>query len=156
MKAKLLGLLAGAVFGFVIAWARVTDPDVIRRMLLLKEPDVFLLMGAAIVVGGVGVRLLRALQFKALLNGERIHWVSTPIQARHLAGSVMFGAGWSVACTCPGPVAAMIGQGHLAGIVAGAGLLSGIALKHRFDRRVPSAPPTSVSPPVGHSTGPGL
>jgi uncharacterized membrane protein YedE/YeeE len=149
MKGKLLGLLAGAVFGFVIAWARVTDPDVIRRMLLLKEPDVFLLMGAAIVVAGVGVRLLRALQFTAVLTGERIDWVSTPIQARHVAGSVMFGAGWSVACTCPGPVAAMIGQGHLAGIVAGAGLLSGIALKHRFDRRVSAPAPSNVSQPAG-------
>ena len=149
MKAKLLGLLAGAAFGFVIAWARVTDPDVIRRMLLLKEPDVFLLMGAAIIVAGVGVRLLRALQFKAVLTGERIDWVSTPIQARHVAGSVMFGAGWSVACTCPGPVAAMIGQGHLAGIVAGAGLLSGIALKHRFDRRVSVPAPSNASQPAG-------
>ena len=148
MKAKLVGLLAGTVFGFVIAWARVTDPDVIRRMLLLKEPDVFLLMGAAIIVAGVGVRLLRALQFKAVLTGERIDWVSTPIQARHVAGSVMFGAGWSVACTCPGPVAAMIGQGHLAGIVAGAGLLSGIALKHRFDRRVSAPAASNVSQPA--------
>jgi hypothetical protein len=149
MKGKLLGLLAGAVFGFVIARARVTDPDVIRRMLLLKEPDVFLLMGAAIVVAGVGVRLLRALQFRAVLTGERIDWVSTPIRARHVAGSVMFGAGWSVACTCPGPVAAMIGQGHLAGMAAGAGLLTGIALKHRLDRRVSAPAPSSASQPAG-------
>jgi hypothetical protein len=101
MKAKLLGLLAGAVFGFVITWARVTDPDIIRRMLLLKELDVFF-------SDGFGHRRRRR---------------------------------------CP--VAAMIGQGHLAGIVAGAGLLAGIALNHRFNRRVPSAPPASVSQPAG-------
>ena len=149
MKAKLVGLFAGGAFGFVLAWSRVTDPETIRRMLLLKEPDVFLLMGAAVVVAGLGVRLLRTMQVHALVNGEPIGWVSTPVQPRHVAGSALFGIGWSIACTCPGPMAAMIGQGHFAGLVVSAGLLSGIALKHRIDRRVPVRPPANVSPATG-------
>ena len=99
MKTKVVGLLAGGVFGFVLAWSRVSDPEVIRRMLLLKEPDVFLLMGAAVVVAGAGVRVLRAFKTRAFVTGEPIAWVSTPVQARHVAGSALFGAGWSVACT---------------------------------------------------------
>ena len=135
MTARLAGLFAGAAFGFVLAWSQVTSPEVIRRMLLLREPDVFLLMGSAVVVAAVGVRVLRALRLRAIVTGERIAWASSPVQTRHVVGSAIFGTGWSVACTCPGPVAAMIGQGQFAGLIVAAGLVSGIALKHRLDRR---------------------
>jgi uncharacterized protein len=149
MKTKIVGALAGSAFGFVLAWSRVTDPEVIRRMLLLMEADVFLLMGAAVLVAAAGIRLLRAFRFRALVTGERINWVSTPIQSRHMVGSALFGAGWSVACTCPGPVAAMIGQGHLAGLVVAAGLLSGIAIKHGLDRHVRALPASNASQAAG-------
>lgn len=149
MTSRVVGLLAGGVFGFVLAWSRVSDPSIIRRMLLLKEPDVFLLMGSAVLVAGLGVRLLRAFHVRAFVTGEPIAWVSTPVQTRHVAGSALFGVGWSVACTCPGPVAVMIGQGHLAGLVVSAGLLSGIALKQRVDRRTPVAPPTNAPQAAG-------
>jgi uncharacterized membrane protein YedE/YeeE len=139
MTAKLVGLLVGAGFGFVIAWARVTDPEVIRRMLLLAEPDVFLLMGSAVVVAGLGVRLLRFLKLRAVVTHEPIAWSVSPVQSRHVAGSAIFGVGWSVACTCPGPVAAMIGQGHVAGLVVAAGLVSGIAIRRRLEARAPAS-----------------
>jgi uncharacterized membrane protein YedE/YeeE len=148
MTPKLVGVLVGAGFGFVIAWARVTDPGVIRKMLLLREPDVFLLMGSAVVVAGLGVRLLRVLKLRALVTHEPIAWPVSAVQSRHVAGSALFGLGWSVACTCPGPVAAMIGQGHVAGLVVAAGLLSGIAIKRRLDARTP-VPAVEASPAAG-------
>ena len=148
MTAKLVGLSTGVGFGFVISWAGVTNPAVIRDMLLLREAHVFLLMGSAIAVAAIGVRLLRGLRVRSIVTHESIGWARTPIQSRHVVGSAMFGAGWSVACTCPGPVAAMIGQGQIPGLIVGVGLLSGIALKHRLDaRRVtarPSAEPSSA------------
>jgi uncharacterized protein len=139
VNSKLVGLLVGAGFGFVIAWAGVTDPKIIRNMLLLREPDVFLLMGSAVVIAGAGVRLLRAWRVRALVTQEPIAWSVSSVQSRHIAGSALFGVGWSVACTCPGPVAAMIGQGHVAGLVVAAGLVSGIAIRRRFDPRTQAA-----------------
>lgn len=143
MSTKLIGLSTGIGFGFVISWAGVTNPAVIRDMLLLREAHVFLLMGSAIAVAAIGVRVLRALGVRSVVTGEPIDWARTSIQSRHVVGSAMFGAGWSVACTCPGPVAAMIGQGQVAGLVVGAGLLSGIALKHRLDARRVDARPSA-------------
>src|SRR5206468_258202 len=102
-----IALLVGIGFGVVMAWARVTDPMVIRKMLLLRELDVFLLMGSAIGVAAVGVRVLRAWKMRSFVNRERINWAPTTPAARHVIGSAIFGAGWSVAATCPGPVAAM-------------------------------------------------
>ena len=86
MKTRLAGLLAGTALGFVLAWARLTDPSTIRSMLLLREADAFLLMGAAVLVAAVGARLLRAAGARALITGEPIGWTLERPSARHFAG----------------------------------------------------------------------
>ena len=135
MKAKLLGLLFGAGIGFVFAWAWLSDPAVIRDMLLLREPDIFLFMGLAIVVAAVGTRLLRFFRARALATREPVAWTVERPERRHVMGSVLFGAGWAVTGTCPGPVAVMIGEGRLAGIVVAIGLGAGVLLQGAVKRR---------------------
>ncbi len=135
MRVKLAGLLAGVIFGFVMSWAQLTDPMVIRNMLLLREAHVFLIMGSAIAVAAIGVRLLRVAGFRSLLTREPIGWAVQRPERRHVVGSVLFGAGWSVLGTCPGPVAAMIGEGKLAGLIVGAGLLAGVAAQPALVRK---------------------
>jgi uncharacterized membrane protein YedE/YeeE len=98
-------------------------------MLLLREAHVFLIMGSAVVVAAVGLRLLRIAGSRAFVTGEAIGWSVQRPEPRHVIGSVIFGAGWSVAGTCPGPVAAMIGEGQLGGLAVAAGLLAGVALQ---------------------------
>ena len=129
MIAKVVGLFGGAVFGFTLAWARLTDPRVIRDMLLLKEPHVFLIMGSAVAIAALGVRALKANGARAIVTGERIDWVVERPRPRHVAGSVLFAIGWTVAGTCPGPVAAMVGEGRLVGLPVAVGLLAGVLLQ---------------------------
>lgn len=129
MKTNLVGLIGGLGFGFILAWARLTDPRVIRDMLLLDEPDVFLIMGSAVAVAAVGLRLLRAFRVRAYVTGEPVNWVAERPRLRHINGSMLFALGWSVAGTCPGPVAAMIGQGQFAGVLVAVGLLAGVTLE---------------------------
>lgn len=131
MRVNATGLVAGIIFGFVLSWARVTDPTVIRDMLLLREPHVFLIMGSAVVVAALGIRLVRATGARAAITGDPIAWSVQRPERRHVLGSVIFGAGWSVAGTCPGPVTAMIGEGRLSGLIVAGGLLAGVAL-HQF------------------------
>ena len=134
MSHKVVGLAIGVGFGFILSWAHVTDPGVISDMLLLRGPYVFLLMGSGIVVAAVGVRLLRAAGMRAFVTREPIAWSPVPPGARHVVGSMLFGAGWSVAGTCPGPVAAMIGEGKLGGLVVAAGLTAGVLLQRAVAR----------------------
>lgn len=136
LKVNITGLLGGIVFGFLVSWARVSDPAVIRNMLLLREPHVFMIMASAIVVAAVGLRLLRLAGVHAVVTGEPIAWSLQRPERRHVIGSVMFGAGWSVAGTCPAPVAAMIGEGKLAGLAVAAGLLAGVALQRTIVSRI--------------------
>jgi hypothetical protein len=129
VNTKVIGLLGGAVFGFTLAWARLTDPRVIRDMLLLNEPHVFLIMGSAVAIAAVGVRVLKLSGARCLVTGEPVGWTLERPTTRHVAGSMLFALGWTVAGTCPGPVAAMIGEGRLVGVPVVVGLLTGVTLQ---------------------------
>ena len=135
MKTKTVGLVSGVVFGFTLAWARLTDPRVIRDMLLLKEPHVFLIMGSAVAIAAIGVRVLKASTARCIVTGEPVGWSVERPRTRHVAGSILFALGWTVAGTCPGPVAAMIGEGRLAGVPVVVGLLAGVTLQRMLVAR---------------------
>ena len=126
---KAIGLAGGVVFGFTLAWAHLTDPHVIRDMLLLKEPHVLLIMGSAVAIAAIGVRVLKLSNARCIVTGEPVDWTVEQPRTRHVAGSILFGIGWTVAGTCPGPVAAMIGEGRLAGVPVAVGLLAGVAVQ---------------------------
>lgn len=146
MKLRFVGVVFGALFGFVLGWARLTEYDTIRNMLLLREPDVFLLMGSAIATAAVGVRLLRRIGARAVLDGSPVAWTTERPSREHVLGSALFGLGWSIACTCPGPIAAQIGRGQVVGIFTALGLVGGIALHDALLRRPtagPAAPPAA-------------
>ena len=129
MKANVVTLFAGALFGFTLGWARLAEPETIHRMLRLMEPDVFLIMGSAIATATIGTRWLRRGQARAWIGGAPIQWRTLAPGRSHVVGSILFGLGWSISCTCPGPAAVRIGRGELSGLFTAAGLTIGIAMR---------------------------
>lgn len=119
----------GAGFGFVLAWAQLTDPERIRQMLLLEDAHYYLMMATAFAVGTLGTRLLRARRARTLVTGEPVSVETSPVERRHVTGSVLFGLGWAVTNACPGPIAAQLGQGLWWGLLTLAGFLAGARLQ---------------------------
>jgi uncharacterized membrane protein YedE/YeeE len=144
MTLRLVAAGFGVLFGFVLGWARLTEYDTIRDMLLLREPDVFLLMGSAVATAAIGARLLRRGGMRALVDGTPIGWTTAKPTRDHVVGSMLFGLGWSVACSCPGPIAAQLGSGQLAGAFTAAGLLAGVALSEELERRRAALSPAAA------------
>ncbi len=125
------GAGCGLAFGFLLAWTQMVDPDAIRRMLLLEDAYLFLVMFSAVGVAFAGVRLLRRLRFRALLTGTPAAWEGSRPQRRHVYGSVLFGIGWGVVCTCPGPAAAQLGAGMAWSLATIAGIVAGVVVHAR-------------------------
>ncbi len=151
---KAAGLLIGIGFGFVLGWSRLTDYDVIRDMLLLRKFDVFLLMGSAVATAAIVARVLRAGGARSLIGRVPIAWSTTRPTRNHFVGSMIFGTGWAISGTCPGPVAAQLGRGQFAAIFTLAGIFVGVALFGYLKRRneiAASAPraPDLVGPTPG-------
>jgi uncharacterized protein len=148
MKPRWLAVPFGLSFGFLLSWGGMTDPERIRAMLLLRELDIFLMMGAAMGTAMAGAHLLRAVKARTLFGGELITWTRTSPARHHLVGSALFGLGWSIACTCPGPIAAQLGQGRFAALWVVIGLVGGLRLhawqhESRARREAPAAPATA-------------
>lgn len=136
---KALALVLGLALGFVFDWARLTDPETFHRMLTLRSAYVYLLMASAVAVAAGGAWYLRRRRWRAPLTGELVTWSDLPIQRAHIAGGAIFGAGWAVSSSCPGPLVAQIGAGRLPALATLAGACCGIALRMALSRRAARA-----------------
>ena len=131
---KVLGLLFGAGFGFVLAAANLHEYDTIHKMLRLEEIDVFLLMGGAI---GTSLPLLWWLERRranTVLGGPLLLSRSKP-RREHIVGGALFGIGWAVSGTCPAPALVMLVSGAGLAAVTITGLFVGLNLRDAHVRR---------------------
>jgi uncharacterized protein len=132
---RVVGALIGVVFGVVLSWTALIDPDTIRFGLLFEDPYLILVFAAAVTTAFVGSQILRRLRPRALVNGERVEWKTERPERRHLTGAALFGTGWAIAGACPGPIAAQLGGGVWWSVFTLAGLVIGIVLFLRLERR---------------------
>ncbi len=118
-----IGLLLGFAFGFLLHKGGATSYDVIVNQLLLKDFTVVKLMLTAVIVGMVGVHLLRDAGL------AKLHPKAGSLGATAIGG-LIFGIGFAVLGYCPGTLAGALGVGWLdallgaLGIVVGAGIFA--------------------------------
>lgn len=145
---RIAGLIIGIVFGVVLSWSGMSNPNVIRSALLFQDGYLFLFFAAAVGTSTIGLQLVRRYQRRAVLTGGPVGWTQEKPQRRHVVGSLIFGIGWGVAGACPGPIATQIGQGVPWAIFTMTGALGGVYLYLR--REQPETEPASdaVSAPA--------
>jgi hypothetical protein len=95
---------------------------------------------SAIVTAAAGIRLLRRLKVRTIIDRTPITWKVEAPRTKHVAGSILFGLGWSLAATCPGPLAAQLGRGQLAALFTMSGLWLGIKVCDSVRRAMASSP----------------
>ena len=139
MGARTTGAVLGVIFGVALSWTGMSSPEVIRSALLFEDAYLFLMFGSAVGTAFVGLRVLRLLRSRALLSGRPIAWSVARPERRHVAGSLLFGAGWGLAGACPGPVATQLGQGVAWSLLTIAGMVAGILLYKRRQARAPAS-----------------
>lgn len=129
-KLNLVGLVFGALFGGLLAGARLHEYDTIHAMLRLDEPDVFLIMGSAVAVSAPLLWWLERRRTPTPFGGILSLPRSQP-ERHHIVGGALFGVGWAIAGTCPAPAVVMVSSGAWLGLVAIAGIFAGIHLRER-------------------------
>lgn len=120
-------VLAGAFFGFGLAWSGMVRPEVVLGFLQFQDWGLMLVMA-----GGMGVAMLayqlvpRAMPRPVLASGFEPH--TARMHRDTFVGAALFGIGWGTSGVCPGPAIAGLGTGNLdllwtlVGLAAGAGL----------------------------------
>ena len=144
MKQNLIALVVGAGFGAVLVAARLNEFNTIHRMLLLQEPDVYLLMASAIGTAAPILWLLRRSRWQTPAGGE-LRVAQEPVEKRHFLGAVFFGAGWAVTGACPAPALTMAVTGAVMGAPIMAGIMAGTVLRDSMAARAEGRVVVTVS-----------
>lgn len=111
MKNTLRYLFAGLLFGVVLTKAEIISWYRIYEMFHFDAFHMYGIIGSAILIGIVGIRVIKKLGVKSI-DGNPINIPAKDMSiTRYLAGGVIFGLGWALAGACPGPVYILIGNG---------------------------------------------
>ncbi len=98
-------LLSGLVFGFGLILSQMVNPAKVIAFLDVFgnwDSSLALVMGAALVVTGIGYRLVwraKSPAFETRFHVPENRKIDTSL----MGGAVLFGAGWGLVGLCPGP-----------------------------------------------------
>jgi len=122
-KSSALGLviagILGFVFGILLNKGRVADYNVIVNFFRLRDLRMIKIMFTAVVVGGLGVFLMKS-------TGIIADWHIKPNHVLGVSlGAAIFGIGMVLYGYCPGTAVAATASGSLHGLVGFLGMLAG-------------------------------
>lgn len=145
--APFFAFVAGLIFGIGLIVAGMVNPAKILGFLDITgrwDPSLALVMVGAIAVGVVAFALARRRAMSALGLPMRLPTAS-PIDARLVGGSVLFGIGWGLAGFCPGPAIVALGAGYAKAAAFVAAMLIGMGAFELIQRGAerPSLEPES-------------
>ena len=127
---------AGLVFGAGLILSGMTDPGKVIGFLDVAgrwDPSLAFVMAGAIVVGFFGFALAGR-RGQSLLGGVLQLPQRRDVDARLVAGSVVFGIGWGLAGFCPGPALVAFGSGVDQAAAFVAAMLGGMVIYHAAER----------------------
>jgi len=128
LSMNVTGLVAGTLFGGLLAGGLLHEYDTIHRALVLQDLYVFFVMGSAIAVAASLLWFFERRHTTTLMAGL-LHLSRSRPQRHHIVGGVLFGTGWAVAGTCPAPALVMLSSGAWLALVAIAGIFIGLHVR---------------------------
>jgi uncharacterized protein len=134
---RLLFLLFGSVFGFLLSRAGATTYDFYAGLFLFRNFQLLYVILGAAVTGFVGLGILRLLKARDLLEKQPLGFSGKPFKKGLISGSLIFGLGWGLAGACPGTALAMLGEGKLGAGVTLLGIFLGVYLHGVHASRTP-------------------
>jgi uncharacterized protein len=121
MSTLLYGLVTGLLFGFLLQKGRVLRYDKQLGALRLLDMTIIKFMLSSIVVGMVGIYLLKD------LGVIKLAVKSTDLGA-NILGGLIFGLGWGLLGYCPGTAMGALGEGRWDAAGGIIGMLIGAAV----------------------------
>ena len=130
-------LAVGAAFGFLLTASGLGNYRTIHDGLLLRDPYIYLMMASTVGTAAVGLALLR--RRGRTVFGAPLHIPRHPVRRQAVYGGAVFGVGFGVGATCPGITVSAIATGSWWGGIVLLGILAGLWLRGRVERRSLSA-----------------
>ncbi len=123
MKKNIRFFIVGSLFGIVFLKAQIISWFRIQEMFRFQSFHMYGIIGSAVITGLLSVFLIRKFNIKTMA-GEEVVIPRKPFNKGTVIGGLLFGLGWGLTGSCPGPIFAQLGMGVPVAIVV---LLSAMA-----------------------------
>ena len=106
-------LLVGFLFGVVLTKSEAVSWYRIYEMFQFQSFHMYGIIMTAILIGALGIQIIKSKKIKDI-NGEEIIVPDKEMgNIRYWIGGILFGLGWAMVGTCPGPIFILLGAGIL-------------------------------------------
>jgi uncharacterized membrane protein YedE/YeeE len=104
-------LIAGIIFGIVMTKSEVISWYRIQEMFRFQSFHLYGIIGVAVVLGIIGVTIIKKLKLKDIEGKEIVFVAKQKSFIKYIVGGSLFGMGWALVGSCPGPIVVNIGAG---------------------------------------------
>ena len=104
-------LLVGVVFGIVLTKSEAVSWYRIYEMFHFQSFHMFGIIMTSIVVGVIGIQIIKRSKMKDITGQPIVIPDKEKGFTSYIVGGTLFGLGWGLVGTCPGPMYILIGAG---------------------------------------------
>jgi uncharacterized membrane protein YedE/YeeE len=104
-------LLVGILFGIVLTKSEAVSWYRIYEMFHFQSFHMFGIIMTAVVVGTIGIQLIKRNNIKDITGAPIVIPDKKKGFTNYFVGGILFGLGWGLIGTCPGPMYILIGAG---------------------------------------------
>jgi uncharacterized membrane protein YedE/YeeE len=104
-------LLVGIVFGIVLVKSEAVSWYRIYEMFHFQSFHMFGIIMTAVVMGVIGIQLIKRNNVKDITGKPIAIADKEKGFTGYIVGGILFGLGWGLVGTCPGPIFILIGAG---------------------------------------------
>lgn len=130
-------LLVGILFGIVLTKSEAVSWYRIYEMFHFQSFHMFGIIGTAVVVGVIGIQLFKRNNFKDISGAPIVFQDKEKRFTGYFVGGIIFGLGWGLVGTCPGPIFILIGSGFMGIGIVLIGALLGTYLYGLLKNKLP-------------------
>ena len=118
-------LLVGFLFGIVLTKSEAVSWYRIFEMFHFQSFHMYGIIGAAVTTGFIGMQLVKRFQIKNIKGAPMQVEDKVKSSTRYWIGGILFGLGWALVGTCPGPIFILLGAGFFPIVIVLMGALLG-------------------------------
>ncbi len=129
--------IVGILFGIVLTKSEAVSWYRIYEMFHFQSFHMFGIIGVAVVTGVIGVQFMKRTRMNDISGQPIIIADKEKGFANYIIGGIIFGLGWGLVGTCPGPIFILLGSGYVSVAVILIGALLGTYIYGLLKNKLP-------------------
>lgn len=130
-------LAIGLFFGITMTKSEAISWYRILEMFRFESFHMYGIIGVAVTASALIIWLMKRSKMKTL-DGKLVTLPPMPLNIkRHLLAGTIFGLGWALIGSCPGPIYVLLGNGYSILLLVLAGALLGALVYGAFGQKLP-------------------